>query len=375
MGSNTGKKIYKDLIEVYEDTGEPTGATKPNIPTDPDYIPPVEDLDMCPISSTTTTTIIPGEFIVGNKLIKLNNREGLTLSLESFVKDTDPITDLKGESLKTIVIKSCERTGSSYITQFLYQEVDILDQKNVEIDLEKLNREKLIYNIRSQSYPAGSLKIVWYGITESGKLTNDGNLYIYNEFSPGCVSPINQVDENGIKEDIELGISFNINTRQQSEKPFATYYGGEKPVKFEVVRISTFYKMFYKNVGDSPDSNSFDFNLKEAGEDNDFKFLYKNSEIAIGDFVDFKVTETLKNYVKEYFNERIDDFKVVSTGSLSGKVFFNDPKVLYENYIGGEPSYISIDKLFQLQLKIYDEFNNFVGESVMEYIITNTYES
>lgn len=46
--ANTGRKIYNTLVEIYTDTGLPTGTTKSNNPSDPDYIPPVSDLNNCP---------------------------------------------------------------------------------------------------------------------------------------------------------------------------------------------------------------------------------------------------------------------------------------------------------------------------------------
>lgn len=56
---NTGILIYSILIEVDEETGEPTGNTKPNIPSDPDYIPPVENTDMCPLPIITWFPLNP----------------------------------------------------------------------------------------------------------------------------------------------------------------------------------------------------------------------------------------------------------------------------------------------------------------------------
>lgn len=47
--ANSGLKIYAYLIEVNDRTGQPTGRIKNNLATDPDYIPPVEDLTMCPL--------------------------------------------------------------------------------------------------------------------------------------------------------------------------------------------------------------------------------------------------------------------------------------------------------------------------------------
>lgn len=46
---NTGRKIYQWLIEIDEDTGLATGNRKPNVPSDPDYIPPFTDYVSCPI--------------------------------------------------------------------------------------------------------------------------------------------------------------------------------------------------------------------------------------------------------------------------------------------------------------------------------------
>ena len=49
---NTGLFVYTNLIEVDGITGLPTGRVKPNIPSDPDYIPPVQDTTKCPLDNT-----------------------------------------------------------------------------------------------------------------------------------------------------------------------------------------------------------------------------------------------------------------------------------------------------------------------------------
>lgn len=65
--ANTGRLIYTTLVEVDAETNVPTGNVKPNISTDPDYIPPSYNLTACPVEAgpyvTTTTTAgtIPGE--------------------------------------------------------------------------------------------------------------------------------------------------------------------------------------------------------------------------------------------------------------------------------------------------------------------------
>lgn len=54
--TNTGRKIYTELVEVTSYTGQLTGRTKPNVPSDPDYIPPQQNTSSCPIQTATTTT-------------------------------------------------------------------------------------------------------------------------------------------------------------------------------------------------------------------------------------------------------------------------------------------------------------------------------
>lgn len=51
--SNTGFKAYTDLEQYYLDNGNATGVTKPNSPSDPDYIAPVLDLVFCPLPSAS----------------------------------------------------------------------------------------------------------------------------------------------------------------------------------------------------------------------------------------------------------------------------------------------------------------------------------
>lgn len=78
MPINTGRKIYTTLYEVYTDTMEPTGRTKANIPTDPDYVPPVLDLTLCPLPGNIPDGIVTNQneiiFIVNEstKLIEWN---------------------------------------------------------------------------------------------------------------------------------------------------------------------------------------------------------------------------------------------------------------------------------------------------------------
>lgn len=74
---NTGIRIYTELIEVFVDSGLPTGNTKPNVVGDPDYIAPSQDLVACPLPTTTTsttttsTTLLPPMFCAPSILVKL----------------------------------------------------------------------------------------------------------------------------------------------------------------------------------------------------------------------------------------------------------------------------------------------------------------
>lgn len=49
MFIKTGKKGYNILKQYSSLTGLPTGIIKLNIPTDPDYVPPIVDIIECPI--------------------------------------------------------------------------------------------------------------------------------------------------------------------------------------------------------------------------------------------------------------------------------------------------------------------------------------
>ena len=55
---NTGYAAFATLIEVYDNTGLPTGNIKDNTIGDSDYISPVLDVEACPPYTTTTTTIV-----------------------------------------------------------------------------------------------------------------------------------------------------------------------------------------------------------------------------------------------------------------------------------------------------------------------------
>lgn len=57
---NTGQKVVLTLQEVDQDTGIPTGNTKPNVIGDPDYIAPYIDTIDCPI---TASLICPANII------------------------------------------------------------------------------------------------------------------------------------------------------------------------------------------------------------------------------------------------------------------------------------------------------------------------
>jgi hypothetical protein len=46
---NTGYKGWTELEEYYLDDNTPTGNTKPNVDTDPDYVAPVYDTTACPL--------------------------------------------------------------------------------------------------------------------------------------------------------------------------------------------------------------------------------------------------------------------------------------------------------------------------------------
>lgn len=56
--ANTGLKIVLTLQEINQNTGIPTGMTKPNTVGDPDYIAPYQDLIDCPVNNATNCPVV-----------------------------------------------------------------------------------------------------------------------------------------------------------------------------------------------------------------------------------------------------------------------------------------------------------------------------
>lgn len=73
--ANNGQKVYTLLVEINTRTGLPTGRVKPNIPSDPNYIAPVEDLTACPLpgppvfNTYDVNVVIPGGFTANIQLL------------------------------------------------------------------------------------------------------------------------------------------------------------------------------------------------------------------------------------------------------------------------------------------------------------------
>ena len=47
---NTGLQGWHELEEYFTDTDEASGNDKANVPTDPDYVPPVQNIEDCPLT-------------------------------------------------------------------------------------------------------------------------------------------------------------------------------------------------------------------------------------------------------------------------------------------------------------------------------------
>lgn len=76
----TGRKKFKLLVEYDVNTGRPTGRTKPNVDTDPDYVEPIDDPTVCasgqiiespsvqfPSTTETTTSALQRWFYIDNQ--------------------------------------------------------------------------------------------------------------------------------------------------------------------------------------------------------------------------------------------------------------------------------------------------------------------
>jgi hypothetical protein len=71
---NNGDKIFTLLSEYNARTGQPTGRTKPNVPSDPNYIDPIVDTVSCPL---------PGPVVIPtiNILVVIGSGFALTIKL------------------------------------------------------------------------------------------------------------------------------------------------------------------------------------------------------------------------------------------------------------------------------------------------------
>lgn len=63
---NNGDKVYTLLVEYNTRTGLPTGRVRPNVPSDPFYIAPVQDFDTCPLPEPVEPTYYGVNVMVDN---------------------------------------------------------------------------------------------------------------------------------------------------------------------------------------------------------------------------------------------------------------------------------------------------------------------
>lgn len=87
VGGNTGLKGYSTLEEYNTDTNLPTGTTKPNVDSDPDYIAPVSDTTTCP-NGPDITSVSYGYSLEISK-VEMAYGSGPTFVYAPTVADTD----------------------------------------------------------------------------------------------------------------------------------------------------------------------------------------------------------------------------------------------------------------------------------------------
>lgn len=84
--ANTGYVIYQNLEEYNVDTNVATGNVKPNDPSDPDYVAPVEDLQACPVEEPELTNCVAIELTndtQGDKTYSYTNCSGEFINTDS----------------------------------------------------------------------------------------------------------------------------------------------------------------------------------------------------------------------------------------------------------------------------------------------------
>jgi hypothetical protein len=130
----TGRVIYKTLVEYNSATGEPTGVTKPNVSSDPDYIPPFYDENACPTTQDTitlSTNFIYYDYNGGDTEITVTADSPWSVTPEPGISIT-PTSGNSGSTLVTIsTLTRNEPTDVNYYIDFVLDSGNDTSELNI----------------------------------------------------------------------------------------------------------------------------------------------------------------------------------------------------------------------------------------------------
>ncbi len=132
---NTGTKIVLTLRQRNLTTNTLTGLTKPNVPGDPDYIPPSQDLTECPLEGgIECPVVIAFESSPGNLFFEFSVPASVwsNPNLAFVVLERDGLLSAPGQTIFPVP------GGGNYFSAFLGLAADTYALDVVYLDIEEV---------------------------------------------------------------------------------------------------------------------------------------------------------------------------------------------------------------------------------------------
>jgi hypothetical protein len=112
--ANTGNVITLTLQEINPSTSSPTGVTKPNVETDPDYIPIEYNEGICPVTDSLACPVVVATPIAGGLIYEFS----IPNSVANNPAITDVVVSAMNGATPQIIIPT---TISTYSTPNFYK--------------------------------------------------------------------------------------------------------------------------------------------------------------------------------------------------------------------------------------------------------------
>ncbi|MTH18282.1 DUF5977 domain-containing protein [Flavobacterium sp. LC2016-01] len=170
---NTGYKSFTFLEKYYIDDNTPTGETKPNAATDPDYIAPALDITSCPPSSRYYNTQQSKTVTKNNCETGYSGSDVTLIAYENQFVSNMSITDANNQALAWL-----ENNAQIYANNIgVCEIVDDSNSPNPPILSSNLSAEGTIINL-SWTIPYDNVGVTEYNLYRKVGLNGDWALYI-----------------------------------------------------------------------------------------------------------------------------------------------------------------------------------------------------